>query len=220
MAQFNICSALLLEVRGEHETSRDMTAAKIYANCYSIHPGIDLEPNLYYTQHDILESFCTTHKIAWNSGLPSFIIGAAIDSSQSLLFPLLVYASVQKYLGRPLEYPSDVTAWYTPQSLSNAVLNSYLCEWSVLAPNTANQAFNAWDDCAFTWGKMWPRLAKYFGMEYTGPDTSTSAQFEEKGMKYEPPPHGKGPRNLLRYKFSFVEWAREPENITAWKVRI
>ena len=180
-------------------------------------PRIDLEPNLYYTQHDILAAFCAKYSIGWTCAFPSFIIGAALDSSQSLLFPLLVYASVQKYLGRPLKYPSDVAAWYAPQSLSNAVLNSYLYEWSVLAPNTANQAFNALDDCAFTWGKMWPRLANYFDIEYTGPKSSSEGvQFKEKGLKYETPPHGKGSRSLMRYTFSFVDWAKDPENSKAW----
>ena len=172
---------------------------------------------MYYTQHDILAAFCTKHNIAWNSGLPSFIIGAAIDSSQSLLFPLLVYASVQKYLGKPLEYPSDIFSWYSPQSLSNAVLIGYMYEWAVLESNAANQAFNSADDCGFTWGKMWPRLAKYFDMEYTGPDTSSDAGFKEQSMKYEPPPHGRGPKSLMRFKFSFVEWAKKQENIDAWK---
>lgn len=180
-------------------------------------PRVELEPNLYYTQHDILASFCSKHNISWNSAFPSFVIGATPDSSQSLLFPILAYASVQKYLGRPLEFPSDLSAWYLPQSLSNAVLNSYLYEWSVLAPKTANQAFNASDDCAFTWGKMWPRLAKYFDMEYVGPDTSGTVQFREKNMKYEPPPHGRGSRSVMRYKFSFVEWAKDPESVAAWK---
>ena len=88
-------------------------------------------------------------------------------------------------------------------------------EWSVLAPNTANQDFNASDDCAFTWGKAWPRLAAYFGMEYTGPDTSTDASFRETPMKADPAPHGRGPASMMRYKFSFVEWARKQENIDA-----
>jgi hypothetical protein len=180
-------------------------------------PRLDLEPNLYYTQHDILESFCARHRIGWNSAYPSFIIGAALDSSQSLFFPILVYASVQKYLGRPLQYPSDLNAWYQPQSLSNAIMNSYLYEWSVLAPNTANQAFNASDDCAFTWGKLWPRLAAYFDIEYVGPDTSKDATFRLKPMKADPPPHGRGPASLMRSKFSFVDWARDPVNVDAWR---
>lgn len=180
-------------------------------------PRLTLEPNLYYTLHDLVTAFCARHGIGWNAALPSFVIGAARDSSQSLLFPLLAYASVQKHRGKALEYPSDLGAWHAPQSLSNAVLNSYMYEWSVLAPNTADQMFNASDDCAFTWGKMWPRLAAFFGMSYTGPETSPSGGWRERGMPAEPPPHGLGGRSLMRYRFSFVEWAQDPENQTAWR---
>ncbi|KAK5172785.1 uncharacterized protein LTR77_002905 [Saxophila tyrrhenica] len=175
------------------------------------------EPNLYYTQHDILTSFCSKHNIGWNTSFPSFVIGCTPDSTQTLAYPLFIYACVQKYLGRPLEYPSDITAWYAPQSLSNAVLNSYLYEWSVLAPNTANQDFNASDACAFTWGKMWPRLAEYFGMDYTGPVDASTTQMQEKGMPWATPPHGKGSRSTMRFTFSFVEWAQQPKNVAAWK---
>lgn len=178
---------------------------------------LDLEPNLYYTQQDILSTFCAKHCIGWNAALPSFVIGAALDSSQSLLFPLLVYASVQKYLGKKLEYPSTLRAWYAPQSLSNAVLNSYQYEWMALSPHTANQTFNTYDACEFTWGKMWPRLAKHFNIPYSGPQTEDAGQWREKGMKYEPPPHGMGERSKLRFRFSFVEWAKEEENIRAWR---
>ena len=54
-------------------------------------------------------------------------------------------------------------------------------------------------------------------MEYTGPDTASTAHYGEKGMKYEPPPHGKGTRSLMRYTFSFVDWAKDSRNVAAWK---
>lgn len=53
-------------------------------------------------------------------------------------------------------------------------------------------------------------------MAYVGPLTSTE-EFHERGMKYESPPHGRGGRSIMRYKFDFVEWAQNPENIAAWK---
>lgn len=180
-------------------------------------PRLELEPNLYYTQHDILTGFCSKHSIGWNASFPSFVIGAALDSSQSLLFPILVYASVQKFLGKKLEYPGDVTAWYAPQALSNAVLNGYQYEWMALSGNTANQAFNTSDACEFTWGRMWPRLARWFDMEYSGPVVEDDMRWREKGMKAERPPHGFGGRSRMKYRFSFVEWAREEENVKVWK---
>ena len=123
----------------------------------------------------------------------------------------------EKYHSPLLAVSPSHTGPFLTDAQSNAVLNSYLYEWSVLAPNTANQAFNTLGDCAFTWGKMWPRLAKYFEMEYTGPSSTSEVEFNEKGLKYEPPPHGKGPRSVMRYTFSFVDWAKDPHNNTAWK---
>ena len=180
-------------------------------------PRVTLEPNLYYTQEDMLRDFCSKHNIGWNAANPCFILGAAEGSDQSLLYPLFVYASVQKHLDKPLVYPGDAIAWAAPQSLSSGSLNSYLYEWSVLAPNTANEAFNASDDCAFTWGKAWPRIAEFFGMDYTTPDDSPDTQWIEKPMKHEPPPRGFGKRGVIRLKFSFVDWAKQEENVNAWK---
>ena len=163
--------------------------------------------------------FCAAQnsQVGWNTAYPSFVIGAALDSSQSLMFPILVYAAVQKYLGRELEYPSTLEAWYAPQSLSNAVLNSYSYEWAVLNPHTANQAFNTSDDSLFTWGKFWPRLASYFDIPWTGPETDPAFEWREKRLKAAPPPHGWGTEpSVLKFKFDFVEWANREENWAAW----
>lgn len=70
-----------------------------------------------------------------------------------------IYAAVQKHLGKPLEFPAGMEAWEIPCTMSSAMLNAYLEEWSVLSPNTNNQSFNAADDSAFTWSKCWPKLA-------------------------------------------------------------
>lgn len=185
---------------------------------------------LYYTQHDILTAFCESQQQAngkagqvgwgWNAALPSFVIGAARDSSQSLLFPLLVYAAVQKSLGQPLAYPGDLAAWLAPLSLSNAVLNSYMYEWCVLSPGTAENMFNASDDCAFTWGHFWPKVAAWFDMPYTAPrpESEGEVRYKEKPMPGEEPPHGLGGGpSVMRYTFSFVDWAKQTENVEAWK---
>ncbi len=180
-------------------------------------PRVPLEPNLYYAHEDILTKFCQKHGVHWNIGLPSFILGAPEGSAQTLVFPLAVYAAVQKYLKRPLEYPSDIVSWEITQSISSAILNSYLFEWAVLTNSAANQSFNASDDCAFTWGKFWPKLAQHYNMEYIGPDTSKGAKVTIKETPYEPPPRGFGPRARNRSKFSFVEWAKRPDVSEAWK---
>jgi len=180
-------------------------------------PRIPFEPNLYYAHEDFLREFCPKHGIHYNMSLPSFILGAPQDSTQSLVYPVAVYAAVQKHLGKRLEYPSDLTSWETLQSISSGTLNSYLFEWMVLNENAKDQSINASDNCDFSWGKFWPKLAKYYGIEYIGPDTEKDTQFKEVATPYEPPPRGFGPRAIMKFRFSFVEWAKRSEVTQAWK---
>ncbi|KAK3111263.1 hypothetical protein LTR53_013653 [Teratosphaeriaceae sp. CCFEE 6253] len=172
--------------------------------------------NLYYTQHDVLKSFAAEHSISWVAGMPPSVIGASQDSFQTLLFPLLAYASVRKYQGYDLEFPSDVAAWWAPQHLGNAMMNGYAYEWMALSPQTANEMFNVSDDSVFTWGLFWPLLAKRFGLGYSGPETEQHIEWREAATPAEPPPHGLGKRTVRRYRWSFVEWANEGESIKAW----
>src|SRR6266536_4637753 len=60
-------------------------------------------------------------------------------------------------------------------------------------------------------------MTKHFRMEYTGPDTSESAEFTVVEIEYEPPLRGFGPKGKLRYKFTFAEWAKREEVKKAWK---
>lgn len=151
-------------------------------------PRVLLEPNFYYPQEDYLFSYCAQHSIGWNVVRPSFILGAVPDAAMNLCFPLAVYASVCKHLGQPLEYPSDLTAWETTQVQSSAMLNGYLEEWAVLTDAAENEAFNACDDSAFAWGKFWPKLAEWYGIEYRRPDPD--AEYHEITFGHEPPPRG------------------------------
>lgn len=197
---------------------------------YGVHLGMTAVPDtedtprlapevggLYYSQHDTLTAFCAKNNVHWNAGLPSFVVGASLDSNQSLLYPILMYAAVQKYKGRRLEYPGGAQAWFAPLSLSNAVLDARMYEWMVLSPEAADQMFNVSDACAFTWGKFWPRLAEWFGMEYTGPQFDRDAVYTEKNMPVDRAPNGISGESKMRFRFSFVDWANDVQNLRAWE---
>jgi hypothetical protein len=175
------------------------------------------EPNFYYVQDDVLQRFCKEHGIHWNNVRPSHILGAVPDAAMNLCFPLAVYAAVQAHLGEKLVYPSDLAAWETTQTLSSATMNAYLAEWAVLTDVAKDQAFNATDDSPFTWGKFWPILASWYGIDYTRPDTSEGANlFNEVSTPYQPPPRGFGPPGKIRSKFTLTEWAKHADVQKAW----
>ncbi|KAF2141531.1 uncharacterized protein K452DRAFT_228931 [Aplosporella prunicola CBS 121167] len=176
---------------------------------------IDLEPNFYYNQEDYLKTFCAKHGISWNTTRPSWIPGSAPDAAMNLCYPLAVYATVQKHLGQPLTYTSDLKAWETTTTLSSAMMNGYFSEWAVLTEDASNEGFNVCDDSAFTWGKFWPKFAGHFDMPYEGPDVN--GKFSEAMTPYEPPPRGFGPAAVQRSKFTLTEWAKRPEVQKAWR---
>lgn len=181
-------------------------------------PRIDIEPNFYYPQEDMLKSFSAKNGISCVTTRPSWIPGAVPDAAMNLCLPLAIYATIQKHLGRKLEFPSDLASWELHQTVSSAQMNGYLSEWAVLSKTVENgDSFNAADDSAFTWAKFWPRFAAYFGLPWTGPETENENVYHEQTMGYNPPPRGYGPPGKARYRFTLAGWAKNPEVQDAWK---
>lgn len=146
---------------------------------------------------------------------PAWILGAVPDAAMNICYPLAVYAIVCKHLGQPLAFPSGVDAWDAIHAQSSAMLNAYLEEWCVLTDAAKNEAFNATDDVPFSWGKMWPKLASWYGLPYEKPNPKDD--YLEFDTPYDPPPRGFGPPAKIRVKFSLVEWAKQPEVQKAWE---
>ncbi|KAF4458447.1 nad dependent epimerase dehydratase family [Fusarium albosuccineum] len=179
-------------------------------------PRVTLESNFYYPQEDLLFEFCQKHSISWNVVRPSFIIGTATDSALNHLVGLSVYAAVQAHLGQPLEFPGDYATWDREHCQSTAMLNARMEEWAVLSPNTANEAFNMQDGNPYTWGRLWPYLASWYGAEWN-PPTSGESRYKAIQGTYEVPPRGYGHRGTSRYSFTFYEWSQKSEVEKAWK---
>ena len=77
----------------------------------------------------------------------------------------------QNILTGVLRFPGDYIAWDREYCQSTAMRNAYLEEWAVLTGEAANEAFNAQDGLAFTWGRFWPYLATWYGTGWEGPES-------------------------------------------------
>ncbi|KIW50479.1 hypothetical protein PV05_12064 [Exophiala xenobiotica] len=195
------------------------TGAKYYGGGLAL-PAIESdprvpEPNFYYVQEDLLSEYSRRTGVEWNVVRPAFIIGAVEDAAMNSVYPLAVYAAVQKHKGEKLIWPGDVAAWEREVIQSSAWLNSYLSEFLTLHEDAKNQAFNAADACYFTYGRLWLELAGWYGIDYTLPEVGTEG-FQEVPMGFKKN-LSIAPMPILRFKFSFVQWAERPENKTAWK---
>lgn len=172
------------------------TGAKQYAyNCGAAlapseesDPRVHVEPNFYYLQEDILFEYCKKHGVEWNVTRPCHILGAVPSAAMNFVYLLAVYASVQKHLGRKLDFPGDLAAWDKVYEQSSAMMNGYLAEWSVLTPHAGNEAFNAGDGGATTLARFWPALAGWYGLETSPPDED--AKYDEFTLPYKETPRG------------------------------
>lgn len=172
--------------------------------------------NFYFPQEDALSAWCAKHGTAWNVTRPGFIIGANPTAQINISFPLAIYAFVQKDLGQKLEFPSDAGAWDAIKDLSTASLVGYFSEWVVLNAATANEAFNVVDDSPFAYGKFWPVLAQWYGLEYGIPKDSET-EYTTVSLPRSPPPRGFGRAGEVKFSFTFEQWSKGSEVRAAWK---
>ncbi|KEF62519.1 uncharacterized protein A1O9_00492 [Exophiala aquamarina CBS 119918] len=177
-------------------------------------PRVKLEPNFYYTQEDLLAKYITTHpRASYNVTMPQWILAAVAGTDMTIFYPLAVYASIQRKLKHPLEYPGDLTSWDNNHPISSGPILGTFYEWLVLTEGTAGESFNITDGSEFTFGKLWPILASWFGLEWHPPQEKAS--YREVELPFVP--RGYGPKGKLRSTFSFIEWAKEPATRQAWE---
>ncbi|KAK0283774.1 hypothetical protein LTR35_006233 [Friedmanniomyces endolithicus] len=193
-------------------------------------PRVELEPNFYYPQEDLLWKYCDEHSTDWNVVCPAWgeavapncpartqIIGAVNNAAMNALHPLAVYAAVQAHKGEELNYPGDYTAWMSVTEHSTAMLTGYLSEWAVLNDKCKNNKFNASDTCPIPNNRLWPELARWYGCkDYGGPELDES-KLNVIDPGDVPTPLGFGPSRKLRYAWTLSGWAQDPTNAKAWK---
>ena len=137
-------------------------------------PRVLIDGNFYYPQEDTLFEYCKAMGVEWSISRPTYIIGAVRDGSLNHLLGFGVYASIQAHLKRPISFPGDYRAWDREQHQSTGELNAHFQEWLVLSSHTANEAFNIHNGDSFTWGRLWPYLAHWYGVEWNPPETEDS----------------------------------------------
>ena len=194
---------------------------------------ITLDDNFYYPQEDMLSAFTAKHNSSYAVTRPSWILGAIEGAAMNILYPLSVYAAVQKKLGGKLVFPGDWVAWDKEQLQSTALMNGYFEEWAALTPEAEDEAFNIVDDYRFNWGRFWPILAKWYGLDWAPPDEEAKYQEIEMPMK----PRGfvsipdamelecdvantffsAGPNGKIRLTFTLIEWTSRADVQKAWK---
>ncbi|CAG9945612.1 unnamed protein product [Clonostachys rosea f. rosea IK726] len=180
-------------------------------------PRVGIEANFYYEQEELLGDFCNKYSCQFVTTRPSYLLGAVPDAAMNLVYPLMVYAVVQKHLGKPLIFPGDLACWENVFSFSSSMMNAYFTEWLALTDVESGDSFNSIDGSPFTWSMFWPKYAAYFKMPWEGPEHCTDEDYMEMSLPYAPPPRGWGPPGKRRFRYTMVAWAQRSVVQTAWR---
>jgi hypothetical protein len=179
-------------------------------------PRVLTTSNFYFDQEDMLFEWAKRNDSTWNVTRPGYILGAVENAAMNIVYSLAIYAAVQKELGLPLTYPSDVISWDAEKHLSMAKSIAIFSEWAVLTESAANQALNHADGGVFSYGGFWPKLASWYGIDFTTPEPD-SGKYKEVVMPFDPPPRGFGGPGIIHSVYFFQEWAGFPGVKAAWE---
>lgn len=129
--------------------------------------ALHFPPNFYYTQEDFLKQLAQGKRWTWSLMRPHIVCGYA-RTDINLPKPIAVYATICKKLGLPLKFPGPEAAYRAVHCASDVELLNKGMLWAATTPLAANEAFNMVNGDHFRWEHLWPRIAKYFGMEAGG----------------------------------------------------
>jgi nucleoside-diphosphate-sugar epimerase len=131
-------------------------------------PG-HMPPEFNVDQQQFLEQRQTGKSWSWSAIRPSVVCGFALGNPMNLAIVIAVYAAICKELGLPLRFPGKPGAYDTLHDITDAGLLARATVWAATDERCANQAFNINNGDLFRWSEMWPKIARFFGLEVAPP---------------------------------------------------
>lgn len=124
-----------------------------------------MRPNFYYDQQDFLETLRIGKSWSWSSSRPAIIVDVAPGRGRNLVSTLGAYAAICKATGSAFDFIGKQGAYDTLLEVTDSRLLASSVRWMFTDPRAADQAFNITNGDVFRWSRLWPILAKYFGLE-------------------------------------------------------
>jgi nucleoside-diphosphate-sugar epimerase len=127
-------------------------------------------PNFYYAQEDEVYAAAKRDGFAWSVHRPHTIIGKAIANAMNMGTTLAAYASICRELGRPFTFPGSAAQWNGLSDMTDTRVLAKQLVWASTHDFAKNEAYNIVNGDIFRWSWMWPRIAKWFGIEWVRGD--------------------------------------------------
>jgi nucleoside-diphosphate-sugar epimerase len=128
-----------------------------------------MPPEFNVDQQAFLERRQSGKTWTWSAIRPSVVCGFALGNPMNLAMVIAVYAAMSKELGLPLRFPGKPGAYDSLLEMTDAGLLARATVWAATSQRCANQAFNINNGDLFRWSEMWPKIARFFGLEVAPP---------------------------------------------------
>jgi nucleoside-diphosphate-sugar epimerase len=130
-------------------------------------PRLDI-PNFYYAQEDEVYAAAARDGFTWSVHRPHTIIGKAIGNAMNMGTTLAAYASICKEAGRRFKFPGSAAQWNGLSDMTDSHVLGKQLVWASTHDFAKNNAYNIVNGDIFRWNWMWPRIAKWFGVDWEG----------------------------------------------------
>jgi nucleoside-diphosphate-sugar epimerase len=134
-------------------------------------PRLNIE-NFYYAQEDEIFTAAKRDGFTWSVHRPHTVIGKAVGNAMNLGTTLAVHATICKETGKPFRWPGSAAQWDGLSDVTDARLLAKHLIWAATTEGAKNEAFNVVNGDIFRWKWLWPRLARWFGVDALGYDGS------------------------------------------------
>lgn len=121
--------------------------------------------NWYYAQEDWLTERARGKRWSVSSSRPHGVCDPELDIVRSMARVIAVYAAICKELALPLCFPGSAASYGALYQCTDASLLAQAMAWMATEPKCAGEAFNITNGDYIRWTNLWPRFARYFGME-------------------------------------------------------
>jgi nucleoside-diphosphate-sugar epimerase len=124
-----------------------------------------MPPNFYYDQWDWLAARQRGKAWTFSSARPHSICGTAVGNPMNLPMVIGVHAAISRELGLPLHHPGTERNFRALYQATDSELLARAMVWMATDERCANQAYNITNGDLIRWENVWPRIARYWGME-------------------------------------------------------
>ncbi|MGD9805711.1 MAG: SDR family oxidoreductase [Hyphomicrobiaceae bacterium] len=124
-----------------------------------------MPPNFYYAQEDLMRDRQRGKSWTWSASRPGFLYDFAPERPRNMPAIIGAWAAMCREMGTRLDFPGKPQNYAALFEATDAVQLARAVKWMASSEKGRNEAFNVTDGTVFRWERLWPRIAKFYGME-------------------------------------------------------